>query len=150
MKETARIIKLYDDLYQGSPWLDINLADTLKNISAEQAFKKISPSWNSIWEILNHIISWRLAVLERLHGKITKSPANNYFEAVKDNSEAAWKASLRKLEDSQKQWTGFLKNFNENDFDEIYPGNEMNYYDHIHGILHHDAYHLGQIVLLAK
>ena len=38
----------------------------------------------------------------------------------------------------------------EKDFEKIYPGNQLNYYEHIHGIIHHDIYHLGQIVLLAK
>ena len=44
----------------------------------------------------------------------------------------------------------FLENFNESQFDKIYPSNKMTYYEHIHGILQHDAYHLGQIVLLSK
>ena len=42
------------------------------------------------------------------------------------------------------------KTFDESDFDKIYPSNKMSYYEHIHGIIQHDAYHLGQIVLLTK
>ncbi|WP_235811010.1 DUF1572 domain-containing protein [Aequorivita aquimaris] len=36
------------------------------------------------------------------------------------------------------------------DFEKEYPTNKHSYYKHIHGIIQHDAYHLGQIVLLAK
>jgi hypothetical protein len=32
----------------------------------------------------------------------------------------------------------------------LYKSNGMTYYEYIHGVIQHDAYHLGQIVLLAK
>ena len=150
MKETKRTQKLFEDLYEGEPWIGVTLFDTLKRIPAEKAAKKIAPHWNSIWEITNHIITWRLNVLERLHGNKMTTPDNNYFESVTDTSKAAWKKTLKHLEESQQQWTSFLKIFNEKDFENIYSRNGLSYYEHIHGIIQHDAYHLGQIVLLAK
>ncbi len=35
-------------------------------------------------------------------------------------------------------------------FEKIYPPEGQTYYEHIHGNIQHDAYHLGQIVMLAK
>jgi len=150
MKETERIAKLFEDLYNSTPWIDVNLLGTLKRISAKQASKKISPNWNSIWEITNHIISWRENVLERVQGRVLQTPADNYFSEIRETTENDWKETLKKLEDSQQQWLQVLKEFNEDNFSKIYPNNQMTYYEHIHGILQHDAYHLGQIVLLAK
>ncbi len=150
MKETKRIEKLFEDLYDGEPWIGVSIFDTLKGISAEQAAKKITPHWNSIWEIVNHIIYWRLNVLKRVHGEVIVSPENNYFEKISDTSEAEWKNTLKRLEDSQQQWIAFLKKFRERDFENIYKNNGLSYYEHVHGIIQHDAYHLGQIVLLAK
>jgi uncharacterized damage-inducible protein DinB len=150
MKETARIKKLFEDLYEGDPWIGVNLMDTLKNLSPEQASKKISPQWNSIWEIVNHITSWRQNVLLRVQGKLIESPADNYFSAITDTSETAWIDTLQRLKDTQHQWTAFVENFNEDDFENIYQPNGGSYYEHIHGIIQHDAYHLGQVVLLAK
>ncbi len=129
---------------------DVNLLGTLKKISAKQASKKISPNWNSIWEITNHIISWRENVLERVQGRVLQTPADNYFSEIRETTENDWKETLKNLEDSQQQWFQFLKEFSEDNFSKIYPNNQMTYYEHIHGILQHDAYHLGQIVLLAK
>ncbi len=96
------------------------------------------------------MISWRLNVLQRLQGKITSSPDHNYFMPVSYTSETAWKNTLKELEISQKKWVDFLKKFDKDDFEKIYPNNKTTYYEHIQGILQHDAYHLGQIVLLAK
>src|SRR5688572_12510758 len=137
MKEIPAITKLFTDLYSGDPWIGLNLVDSLKNIHSNNANRKIG-NHNSIWEILNHLISWRENVLERVQGKILVSPDHNYFTPVKDVSDEAWKATLKKLEDSQTKWIEFLGRFNEQDLDKTYPSNGMNYYEHIHGIMQHD------------
>jgi uncharacterized damage-inducible protein DinB len=150
MKETDHISKLFADLYNGNPWLEITITGTLQKLSAAQAAKKVSPAWNTIWEIVNHLIEWRLNVLERIHGKTLETPPTNYILPVKDASEAAWQNTLKRFEASQQKWIEALKNFKEEDFEKKYPVNNLSYYEHIHGIIQHDAYHLGQIVLLAK
>ena len=150
MKETKRITSLFEKLYEGSPWIDVNLRGVLSEITPKQASTRVLGKYNSIWEIVNHLISWRLNVLKRVQGKLIKTPDNNYFENVIDNSDAAWKKTLQKLDGSQKQWLQFLDSFKSDNFSKIYPNNQMNYYEHIHGILQHDAYHLGQITLLIK
>lgn len=150
MKETKRTEKLFEDIYDGEPWIGVSLFDTLKDISAAQASQKIFPHWNSIWEIVNHMISWRLTVLQRVHGEVILTPEDNYIEGITDTSGTAWKETMKRLEDSQQQWIKFLKKFRQKDFDNIYLHNGLSYYEHIHGIMQHDAYHLGQIVMLAK
>ena len=150
MKETARIKKLIEDLYDGQPWLDVTILNTLRPLSAIQAATKVSEKWNSIWQIVNHLVQWRFAVLERVKGNRSDSPADNYFWPITDTSENAWKKTLEKLEASQQAWRDFMDSFDEADFERTYGSNNMSYYEHIHGIIQHDAYHLGQIVLLAK
>ncbi len=49
----------------------------------------MSPHCNTVWEIVNHIISWRENVLQRLQGKIMITPDNNYFTIVTDQSSTA-------------------------------------------------------------
>jgi len=150
VKETERIIKLFESLYDGSPWIDVTIVGTVKNITAEQAAKKINTDRNSIWEIVNHLIYWRLTVLQRMQGTIVVFPDSNYFEPVKNTSESAWKNTLEKFKDSQQKWIDFLETFSENDFEKLVQNKTMTYYEHIHGIIQHDSYHLGQITLLSK
>ncbi len=150
MQEQERIISLFQKLYSGSPWIDVNILDALRNLSASDASTKMSPGINTIWQIVNHIIDWRFTVLKRVQGEIVETPANNYFEEPGDVSQTAWDTSLLQLEKSQQMWVTFLGSFNEKMFEEIYKGGGMTYYEHIHGIIQHDAYHLGQIVLLSK
>ena len=149
MKELQRINKMFADLFAGDPWIGVNIMDSLKKISAHQANKKIGEH-NSIWEILHHLIEWRSNVLQRIQSKVMISPDNNYFSAIDDDSESAWKNTVNKLTASQESWVELLNNIREDDLENTYPVNGMSYYEHIHGILQHDAYHLGQINLLLK
>lgn len=128
----------------------MNLADTLKKITAEEAAKKIFPNWNSVWEITNHIISWRLNVLQRVQGQALVTPEDNYIVAIADTSTRAWNQTLMNLEDSQQKWLLLLTCFSEADLEKKYAANDMSFYEHILGILQHDAYHLGQMVIMAK
>ncbi len=150
MKEIQRIVQLFEKGYDGSPWIDVNLVNTLQSVSAEQALQKMNPNSNSIWEITNHIISWRKNVLQRVQGKQIKTPAHNYFEKVKKGSASDWKNTLKQLSLSQKDWITFLNTIKKAELNKVYEPNEMTYYEHIQGILQHDAYHLGQIVMLTR
>jgi len=149
MNETTRIAKLFDNLFDGDPWVDVTLMKTLSEISPDKAAFK-SGEANSIWEIANHIISWRRNVLKRVIGEAIATPEHNYFLPVEDTSARAWQNTLKELSDSQSEWTSFLNNMNDSDLQSIHPINKITHYEHIHGIIQHDAYHLGQIVLLAK
>src|SRR5690606_24788707 len=100
--------------------------------------------------ITNHLIAWRENVLKRVQGEVLQTPTNNYIKKVEDISDEAWRQTQEALETTQKEWLYFLSTLSEADFRNEYPVNKLTYYQHIHGIIQHDAYHLGQIVLLAK
>jgi len=150
MLESKRISNLYQSIYNGQPWLDVTLVETLEDISAEQAYRKINPNLNTIWEIVNHLIQWRRNILKRVQGETIITPDHNYFVPVIDPSEVAWAQSLQNLAKTQEQWNAFLADFDDAHFEKIYTNNNHTYYEHIHGIIQHDVYHLGQIVLLKK
>lgn len=149
MQEIQRLIQLFEKGYNGSPWIDVNLVDVLQEVTPEQAIKKLYPDANSIWEITNHIISWRENVLQRVQGVEVNTPYHNYFIPIQKGA-STWHQTLKKLEASQKEWISFLKKMKESDLDKLYKPNKMNYYEHIQGILQHDVYHLGQIVMLLR
>ena len=122
----------------------------LKDITAGQAAAKVFAGWNSIRKIANHIIEWKLNVLKRVQGEVIITPDHNYVKPITKPTKAEWKNTLKRLEETQKKWISFLKKFKEKDFGKIYKIKGLSYYDHIHGIMQHDAYHTGQIALLIK
>ena len=150
MSESIRISNLYQSIYNGNPWLEVTLAHTLENVTAEQAYRKINPNLNTIWEIVNHLIQWRRNILRRVEGETVLTPDHNYFVPILDPSEAAWEQSLQSLAKSQELWNAFFESFDDADLAKIYVNNGHTFYEHIHGIIQHDVYHLGQIVILKK
>lgn len=147
--EITKLKKLFSDHYQGDPWIDITLLNTLKNISADQASEKIG-SLNSIWQIVNHMILWRKALLRRVKGNSISVPANNFITEVKDKSEKSWKKTFKDLEDSQKNLLTFLSRSKDSLLENISPASGYSYYELLVAILLHDTYHIGQIVLIKK
>ena len=102
--EVRRLKKEFSNLYNGDPWLDVTLKQTLQGISAEKATKRIAGDRNSIWEILNHLIEWRRMLLKRMSGNIIAVPEDNFIREVSDTSEAAWRQTLAELEKTQQEW----------------------------------------------
>lgn len=148
MDEISRIKKLIADHFNGNPWLDVSITGTLKNVSAKQASKKVD-GLNSIWEIVNHMIAWREALCQKLKGENIFVAQNNFFDDVPVVSEKEWKLTFKRLERSQKDILSVLTNIKKFDFDIVFSNGHTSY-EHLQAILQHDAYHLGQIVLLKR
>lgn len=89
-------------------------------------------------------------LLKRLKGNVISAPEDNFIGIIKDTSEESWRRSKEDLEETQQEWKDFLDGLSDKDLEMIYPGNGESYYYHIQGLIQHDAYHLGQIVLLSK
>lgn len=147
MSEIKRIRKLLSDHYNGDPWIDVNLKKTLNKIPVTIAAKKVN-GMNSIWQITEHMIAWREALLKRIKGEHISAPQNNFFADIKNTSKENWKDTIKRLENSQKKLMTYLNSKNI-DLDEVYPSGYSRY-ELIQAILLHDTYHLGQIIILKK
>jgi uncharacterized damage-inducible protein DinB len=150
MKKQEQLGKLFSDLFDGTPWIDVNIMSTLDEITAKEAATKPFPDFNSIWEIVNHMISWRDTVLKRLQGETIESPDDNYFSFIRDRSESAWKNTKERLRESQLQWLKTIRKMTGKELDVRQESNPFSNYELAHGILQHDSYHLGQIRLVKK
>lgn len=150
MKQVELLAKEFQKLFNGASWIDVNIVATLASLNAEQAAAKPFGNVNSIWEIVNHLANWREAVLKRINGVDFPSPENNFFEPLADISPKAWTETLQRLNESQKAWSALLHKMNDSDLEEQSVQRKQTKYELISGILQHDAYHLGQVVILKK
>ena len=138
-------------LYDGKPWLDVIIEHSLENISAENAGSRPIKNANSIRTIVNHLIFWHRAVAGRLKNPDkTFIPGEKDFLPVTDFSEAAWQKAREDLQSSLKEMAQAILDFDEKKWDQVCPGKQTTFYENAIGIIEHDAYHLGQIVLLKK
>jgi uncharacterized damage-inducible protein DinB len=148
MKENERLQQLFRDHFNGEPWIDVQIMGSLKDLKATDAAKNMY-DLNSIWQIVHHMTCWRETLLERARGISIASPADNYFIPVAGFSGKAWMKALARLKASQKNILSYLqKEFK--DADEKPGNNQYSRYELMQGLLQHDAYHLGQIILIKK
>lgn len=149
MKNRKRFKKLFEDNFDGDAWLDVALLSTVAPVAAADAAKNIY-SLNSIWQIIYHITNWRETLVLRIQNKKPTVPENNFFEEITDTSEAAWQTLLQRLEESQKNLVALLKGKKDIEWDDLPSKGNYSSFELMQSILQHDAYHLGQIVLIKK
>jgi len=149
-KEISRIIILLKKTYDGAAWHGASVMEILNNISAKQAFKP-SKDIHRICELVQHNIAWRIFAVKRLDGDhhYEVSQRENW-KAFTVQDDEAWKSIKSELAESQKRLINALEKHDDHILNEEVHGKAYDYYTLIHGVIHHDLYHLGEIALLAR
>lgn len=152
MSEAKRIAKLFSAWYDKNPWSAIKLTELLKDVTHEQAAKRVIPNANTIWQLVQHCLGWRENVLRKLQGEVFKSAEDNYLSNPDDVSPQAWEHLKKRYAENEKKWQEYLDRMLDEYLLEGYTPSkdEWTVFEVIHGLLHHDNYHFGQISMLKK
>ena len=147
--EINRMLKLFADLQHGDCWVGTNFKEALQGVDAVKAAATISAECNSIWQLTTHLIYWRTTVVNRLKGSDDLPPFRDFFipDAL---TEANWKQTLLDFESTYHALRNAIQYIKDEQLDKPSPKPGQSFYQLIMGCLQHDAYHLGQIVLLKK
>lgn len=148
--EVRRIAGMMDSVFDGAAWHGPSIMKVLTNISPDQAYKP-NAHIRSVCELVRHMTSWKVFVVERLKGhndfEITKK--ENWKKNSKDNP-MIWNEIVNDLKENHNQLLDTLEHINDEKLNEEVEGKAYNYYTLLHGVIQHDLYHLGEIVLLSK
>ncbi|MEP6675734.1 MAG: DinB family protein [Ferruginibacter sp.] len=149
MNEINNIVKQFTDLQHGECWIGVNFKEALHEVNAATAAKKISGEINSVWQLVNHIIYWRNTVVIRLNGSNDRPPFVDFL-LPETLDEEHWKQTLHDFEAAYHQLRSAIHNFKEEQLHKPSVKAGQTNFELLVGSLQHDAYHLGQIVLLKK
>jgi uncharacterized damage-inducible protein DinB len=137
--------------YHGKAWHGPALKEVLEGVTAAGAAAHSIPGAHSIWEVVLHIAAWHLEATRVLGGlpyQTLEGAAD--WPPVGDVSDAAWNAALGELERSHSELLAAVAEMSEEKLEEKVPGREFSFDILLHGVVHHDLYHAGQISLLRK
>jgi hypothetical protein len=147
--EINRIVKLFEALQHGDCWIGNNFKETLHGVDAATAADTFSANNNSIWQLTAHLIYWRTSVVNRLTGSDNPPPFKDFLlPGVLD--ETNWKQALYDFEAAYHSLRTAILHLKDEQLDKPSPKEGQTFYELIMGCLQHDAYHLGQMMLLKK
>lgn len=151
--EIKSIIFQLEVIYNGQPWYGDSIADTLKNISAADAVAEPAEGIHSILQIMEHMISWKKLIIEKLHYNKDFDIKVNSKDDWKDNtafSESSWQQLQENFLDVHNELLKELEKKDDAFLQEQVPGRNYTFNFMLRGIAEHDVYHLGQIRLIMK
>ncbi len=147
--EINRIVKLYEALQHGDCWVGTNFKTTLHGITAAQAAGAVAANGNSFWQLTNHIIYWRTTVVNRLTGSLNPPPFKDLL-LPDELSDANWRQALLDFEAAYHALRTAIHHIKDEQLDKPTVRPDQSFYELLLGCLQHDAYHLGQLVLLKR
>jgi hypothetical protein len=149
-QEVKRIGNMLKNVYAGAAWHGPSIMEVLNSISPEQAFmptKKI----HKICELVQHMTAWRIFAIKKLqqdhHYEVSQ---NENWKEFTNKDEKAWDEIKNDLELSQQQLIDEIEKIEDDILEEEVDKKAYSYYTLLHGVIQHDLYHLGEIMLLSK
>jgi uncharacterized damage-inducible protein DinB len=146
--EVRRIADQLRRVYEGPAWLGPALKPILSDITQERAARRPIANAHTIWELILHIAAWMRIARERLAATQTRDHTREEDWPAMAGS---WQDALAALEREERQLEAAIESFPERRLNEPAPATEpQTFYELLHGVVQHTAYHAGQIVLLEK
>jgi uncharacterized damage-inducible protein DinB len=144
--EIDRIVRLLEKTFDKHPWYGSSIMEVL-DIDPARASQRFKNGHN-IMELIQHMTAWRIFATRRLEG----DSLYEVTEEVNFPKTGTWDEVISNLKHSQHRLLEAVKIFPDSRLGELVPSKvqKYTYYTLLHGVIHHDIYHLGQIALLKK
>ena len=150
MNLPAQLAKNLREVHFGGNWTAVNLTDVLKDVTWEQAVKKVH-SFNTIAALVFHIDYYEDAVLNLLKGTPLHAKDELSFNFPPVQNKEDWDNLVNKLWSDAEALSTIIESFPESKmWNDFWNNKYGNYYRNFAGIIEHCHYHLGQIVLIKK
>ncbi|MGK2863977.1 MAG: DinB family protein [Chitinophagaceae bacterium] len=150
MNWTKQMAVHFRQVHFGGNWTDVNLKDSLENLTWQQATTSIY-NLNTIAALVYHMNYYVSAVLEVLLGKSLNASDKYSFDMPPVTSQEDWEKLMNKTWTDAEKFAELIEELPEAMLSETFSDEKYgNYYRNIHGVIEHVHYHLGQVVLIKK
>lgn len=157
MTEIARLAKQLELTFSGDAWHGPTLENALEGISAAQAAALQAGQTHSIWEFLLHLSAWEGAALDRLTSGYVEMPAEGDWPEIGEPTEENWAAAKEKAIERHRKLVECVATMSPDRLDERLgdarvreTGGGVTVAETVFGVIQHNVYHVGQIVILKK
>ncbi len=138
------------DVHRGGNWTEVNLTDTLKDVSWVQAMIITPFAPNSIAMLLHHITYWNRVIATRGQGIQPFINKENGMNVPSLANQDDWRKLKTDTIHSAEELATIIEGYDiGNLFNPILPAHSSAY-KNFQGQVEHVHYHLGQIIMIKK
>ena len=150
MKFTTQIANNLREIYFGGNWTWSCLKEHLQDVTWQQATTQIY-SFNTIATVVYHMNYYLNAVYNVLLGEELKGKHAESFRHPEIRCHNDWQKMLDRTWRDAEKFARVIEELPESLLGETFSEEKFgNYYRNINGVIEHNHYHLGQIVLMKK
>src|SRR5262245_53293853 len=146
--DVGRIVEQLGQVHDGGAWHGPSTAEAREGVSAEDAARRPLGAAHSIREIVHHVRVVNEQVRRDLAGEGAGDEAD--WPSAVGTSETDWRGAVDALRAGQRGLREALAAFPAARLHDRVGGKPHSYWYELLGVLHHEAYHAGQISLLKK
>jgi hypothetical protein len=136
------------DVHSGNNWTEVDLAQTLHDVTLAEAVTLTPASPNTIAALVRHLVYWNQVMTRRAQGQPTQIPAANGFDGPSLQSESEWQALQATLWQSAQELAAAIRRVPAEQLPEPILPAYSSTYKNLQGTVEHLHYHLGQLVML--
>ena len=149
--ESARLADQLERSFRGGAWHGPSLTEAIAGIELEIASRRPLPNAHTILELVGHVAYWLAESRRRLPGAENTEPAAGAdWEPPSGSPADAWRAAVAALEDAHRRLHAAVLALDDESLDAATTGSDSTCRGTLLGLLQHNAYHAGQVVLLRK
>ena len=150
MNLSSTLAKRFRAIYTGNNWTNTNIKEAVANVTWEQAVTKVH-SFNTIAALIFHMNYYVSVALKVLQGGPLEGHDKLSFDCPPIRSEEDWEKLKYKAFADAEAVAALVEQFPESKFGETFTNEKYGtYYSNIVGLIEHNHYHLGQVVLIKK
>ena len=136
------------EVHNGGNWTEVNIRDTLRDISFAEATRKTSASANTIASLVYHLNFYNEILTQRMEGTHPVINEANGFDMPVLRNDSDWEQLKENNLRSATRLAEVVRQLPEESlFVASAPGQPIRY-KALHGIAEHAHYHLGQILVI--
>ncbi len=152
MTEIERILDQLKRAFEGNAWHGPSVREALAGVTAAQANARPLANAHSIRDLVQHIAVWESVGRRRLEGD--RAPIDisspDDWPPADEKREAAWEQAKTALDRGHEALREAIARVSESRLDKPILEGMSTVYVTLHGVIHHDLYHAGQIAMLKK
>jgi len=157
MTELQLIIDQLQRMFEGGAWHGPSLREAIDGVSFDLATRRLGQSSQSILDLVHHMAAWTGEVHARLKGRAPQLPDEGDFpNRALVPSETDWDALRQRLETQHATLMAELEFLDPTRLQDPVGSSSASGVPPrplvavLHGLVQHNAYHIGQIVLIRR